>query len=317
MVSTFTTNRGYEQPGTGDYVDTWGPVVNDNFAMIDSNISSTLTVSLSSSNVTLNATQAENMAFLLTGTLGADVSLIYPPTGATFVVRNTTTGNFRVTVITSAPGSTGIVVGQGQIALLYSNGVNIYAADDAARVPIGFIGDYGGTTAPTGWLFCDFAAVSRTTYAALFATIGTTFGAGDGSTTFNVPDGRGRGRFGRDNMGGTAANRITSGGSGITGTTLGAAGGAQNVTLVTSQLPIVTPSGTVFVTYPAQGYLVSSGGASYLAGSSASAFNTNNSSLTTPPGGQSFSLSMSSFGSAGAHNNMPPALITNTIIRAF
>lgn len=47
-------------------------------------------------------------------------------------------------------------------------------------------------TAPTGWLLCNGDAVSRTTYADLFALIGTTFGVGDGSTTFNVPDFRGR-----------------------------------------------------------------------------------------------------------------------------
>jgi hypothetical protein len=51
---------------------------------------------------------------------------------------------------------------------------------------------YGGTTAPSGFLLCDGTAVSRTTYAALFAIIGTASGAGDGSTTFNLPDMRGR-----------------------------------------------------------------------------------------------------------------------------
>ena len=59
-------------------------------------------------------------------------------------------------------------------------------------VPIGVIFDYGGTSAPTGFLLCDGSAVSRTTYADLFAIIGTSFGAGDGSTTFNLPDARGR-----------------------------------------------------------------------------------------------------------------------------
>lgn len=57
-----------------------------------------------------------------------------------------------------------------------------------ADAPIGCIQAYGGTTAPDGWLICNGAAVSRTTYAALFAVIGTSFGAGDGTTTFNVPD---------------------------------------------------------------------------------------------------------------------------------
>lgn len=57
-----------------------------------------------------------------------------------------------------------------------------------ADAPIGCIQAYGGATAPDGWLICNGAAVSRTTYAALFAVVGTSFGAGDGSTTFNVPD---------------------------------------------------------------------------------------------------------------------------------
>lgn len=51
----------------------------------------------------------------------------------------------------------------------------------------GFISRYGGSVAPTGWLICNGNAVSRTTYANLFAVIGTTYGVGDGSTTFNLP----------------------------------------------------------------------------------------------------------------------------------
>lgn len=60
-----------------------------------------------------------------------------------------------------------------------------------AGVPTGSISAFGGTTVPAGWLECNGAAVSRTTYAALFSVIGTAHGAGDGSTTFNVPDLRG------------------------------------------------------------------------------------------------------------------------------
>ena len=67
---------------------------------------------------------------------------------------------------------------------------------------------YGAASAPTGWLLCDGSAVSRSTYATLFALIGTTYGAGDGSTTFNVPDMRGRVIAAPDNMGGTAAGRM-------------------------------------------------------------------------------------------------------------
>ena len=59
-------------------------------------------------------------------------------------------------------------------------------------VPTGVIVPFGSTTVPFGWLLCDGSAVSRTTYAGLFAVIGTTFGAGDGSTTFNLPSLTGR-----------------------------------------------------------------------------------------------------------------------------
>lgn len=59
------------------------------------------------------------------------------------------------------------------------------------QVPAGQIAPFGRATAPTGWLKCNGGAVSRTTYADLFAEVGTTFGAGNGSTTFNLPDLRG------------------------------------------------------------------------------------------------------------------------------
>ncbi len=84
-------------------------------------------------------------------------------------------------------------------------------------------------TADPGYALEFGQAISRTQEPALFAKIGTTYGAGDGSTTFNLPDKRGRTIFGQDNMGGTAANRITATISGIAGTTLGAAGGTQGI----------------------------------------------------------------------------------------
>lgn len=61
-----------------------------------------------------------------------------------------------------------------------------------ASIPSGSVVDFGGSAAPDGWLLCDGSAVSRTTYAELFSTLGTAYGAGDGSTTFNLPDTRGR-----------------------------------------------------------------------------------------------------------------------------
>jgi microcystin-dependent protein len=95
---------------------------------------------------------------------------------------------------------------------------------------VGEVRMYAGTSVsiPSQWYLCGGQAVSRTTYAAAFSVLGTTWGNGDGMTTFNLPDLRGRAMFGLDNMGGTPANRITSGVSGISGITLGGAGGDQN-----------------------------------------------------------------------------------------
>jgi microcystin-dependent protein len=83
--------------------------------------------------------------------------------------------------------------------------------DEGSDVPTGQITAFGGASAPTGWLLCDGTAVSRTTYAALFAVLGTTYGAGNGTTTFNVPDLRQR----------FAMGKAASG----TGATLGGTGG--------------------------------------------------------------------------------------------
>lgn len=75
-------------------------------------------------------------------------------------------------------------------------------------IPPGAIVAFAGAIAPAGWLLCDGSAVSRTTFAALFAAISTAYGPGDGSTTFNLPDLRGRTTVGKDDLGGSAANRL-------------------------------------------------------------------------------------------------------------
>lgn len=69
-----------------------------------------------------------------------------------------------------------------------TNVENIEGISPGMLVDAGFIGTYGGNTIPEGWLPCDGAAVSRTTYAKLFVAIGTKYGAGNGSTTFNLPN---------------------------------------------------------------------------------------------------------------------------------
>ncbi len=75
-------------------------------------------------------------------------------------------------------------------ATKYLNGTGAWSVPSG--VPTGAILAFSAATAPAGYLLCDGAAVSRTTYAALFTLIGASYGAGDGSTTFNLPDLRGR-----------------------------------------------------------------------------------------------------------------------------
>lgn len=120
----------------------------------------------------------------------------------------------------------------------------IAAAALTAATPVGTIHPFAGSAAPTGYLFADGRAVSRSTYAPLFGVIGTTYGAGDGSTTFGLPDLRGRVIAGRDTDGpGTFANRLTNtgtGNSGIDSKTLGAFGGVDRHQLTEGNLPALT-----------------------------------------------------------------------------
>lgn len=168
---------------------------------------------------------------------------------------------------------------------------------DAA--PSGVYLPFAGTTAPAGWLLCDGSAVSRTTYAALFAVLGTVYGAGNGSTTFNLPDLRGRVPAGKDDMGGAAANRLTTAGSGVDGAALGATGGAEQHTLSAAQMPAHTHSTTFSWDTGIAGGGQRDGlvldGSTVISGQEA--FNT------------------SSQGSGQAHNNTQPTLVANYIIK--
>lgn len=122
-----------------------------------------------------------------------------------------------------------------------------YANTGYSAIPLGCILPYSAATAsaPTGFAFCNGQAVSRSTFVELYNLIGTQYGAGDGSTTFNLPDLRGRSVAGRDNMGGTAANRVTTAGSGINGVSLGANGGAE---AFATTVNVATNTGTAVVT---------------------------------------------------------------------
>ena len=125
-------------------------------------------------------------------------------------------------------------VGEAATPMPWDNGpdlalfTSLLAQITPKLTPVGSIMAFAGPTAPLGWQLCAGQAISRTTYAGLFAVIATIYGGGDGSTTFNLPDWRGRVGAGKDDMGGTAANRLTAG-SGMAGTALGAVGGDERL----------------------------------------------------------------------------------------
>lgn len=188
---------------------------------------------------------------------------------------------------------------------------SLYGASGVARyvgLPPGAIIDYAGATEPEGWLFPYGQAVSRTTYAVLFAVIGTAFGVGDGSTTFNLPDYRGRVGAGQDDMGGSSANRLTGLTGGVNGDTFAAVGGAEGHILTIAQLPVVTPSGTIVSTV--------TGGTQ---GGSASGFHqsegVSTGPYTTTPITVTSTFTGTPFGSGTTHNNVQPTIIVNKLIK--
>ena len=157
-------------------------------------------------------------------------------------------------------------------------------ASGATGIPTGTVSPYAGAAAPTGWLLCQGQAVSRSTYAALFAVIGTTYGIGDGSTTFNLPNLKGRSLVGTDSSQ-TEFNVV------------GETGGAKTHTLAEAEMPAHTHTTSILgklntnQAYPMEGL--------------ASA-NFNH---------QNYVYTSASAGGNGPHNNLQPYLTMHHIIK--
>lgn len=187
-----------------------------------------------------------------------------------------------------------------------------------AGVPVGCIVDFAGSTAPDGWLLCGGQAVSRSTYSDLFGAIGTTYGVGDGSTTFNLPDCRGRASAGRDFDQGGTANRLTATTMSPNGTTLGATGGAQTITLTTDQMPSHehTLSGSTNSAGTHEHSI--NAGASNPSGDGFARGAETASNSTNSAGAHTHTLSGTAAAAGGgqAHGNVQPTILFNRIIRA-
>lgn len=189
-------------------------------------------------------------------------------------------------------------------------------------VPIGGVIEWFADELPDDtWLWANGAAVSRSDYAALFSRWGTRFGAGDGVTTFNVVDRRGRVGVGRDMaVNGSYANRVSS--SILNTRTLGAAGGVDSVTLTVAQMPKhshaltinsagahVHGSGTPRIggtlsSYPTGGGLSSREGTGFRA------------DVMPLAGAHTHTGTAAEVGGGAAHTNIQPSIVCNYIIKA-
>lgn len=154
-------------------------------------------------------------------------------------------------------------------------------------LPAGSIVQTARSTAPSGWLLCDGTAVSRTTYRRLFAAISTTYGVGDGSTTFNVPNLKGRVPVGLD----ASQTEFDA---------LAETGGTKTHTLTTAEMPSHDHSVQAAFSSPA----------TYTSGSAA--INT-----TGSIGGLAATslVDVDPSGSGGAHQNLQPYLVVNHIVK--
>ena len=159
-------------------------------------------------------------------------------------------------------------------------------ASTSSGPPVGSVISFAGSTAPTDWLLANGQAVSRTTYAALFAVCGTSYGIGNGTTTFNIPNLIGRAAVGFD----TAQTEFKP---------LGKTGGAKVHTLTTAEIP---PHSHALS--PAISAFAESGGNDPTQGAGPRTYRTWGSTQTDGGGG-------------GAHNNLQPYQVLNYIIKAL
>jgi len=185
-----------------------------------------------------------------------------------------------------------------------------HANDSSILNPTGSIIMYGAASAPSGYYLCEGAAISRSTYSALFAVIGTTYGTGDGSTTFNVPDFRDRAPYGASTftLGSKTAGEVNSSGQNSTGTGTSGSSGASTVanntgtgTTGTGTTGSATSGGTA-PSIPASTYNTGSG-TSGGSGASTVAANTGNAGATTVA---------SNTGSGGSHGHTLTTANTNS-----
>ena len=132
MPSTFTTNKNIEKPAYNSYVDDWNTPVNADWDIIDKAFGGTHTVSLTNTNVTLTQDQCQNVHILLTGNLTGNVTVNFPSgVSGFYIVDNVTTGAFTVTLASAGAGPLSVAAVQDANTFIWSDGTDVYLADNA------------------------------------------------------------------------------------------------------------------------------------------------------------------------------------------
>jgi microcystin-dependent protein len=238
MSSTYSTNLRTELIGSGDQAGTWGTTTNTSLGSILEqaiagvsggpyvggtypvvNFPTDADITLTANNGSVDQSRSAVLVVTSTGSLTATRNVVAPASASkVYIVKNSTTGGQSIQIKYST--GTAVLIPNGQTIPVYGDGSNFYTAV-TNTVPAGSIQMWATATAPSGYVICNGVAISRTLYSTLYGVIGTTFGVGDGSTTFNVPD---------------YTNRMPY------GTTVGTTGGAATTTIATTNLPSHTHS---------------------------------------------------------------------------
>ena len=162
MASSFTTNKSIEKPGYGDYAANatgWSGPINTDWDIIDAAFGGLTSLTDVAGTFTLLTAQYRNLILQSSAVLTNSVRYDVPSgVGGQWIVRNATSGNFTFTIGTTAGGGTSVIIPQGSITTIYSDGTNIRAVGSTAdRFPAGGIMMWSGAIAniPTGWFLCN------------------------------------------------------------------------------------------------------------------------------------------------------------------